>query len=146
MFIVHEVMGRDCGWLTATTARAYQEHIRTHKVLPELFVDEKRLGVHAIYIPEMALNIEAEATRLKEVMDTVDSVNIFVSEGAAVHDIVAQLEAKDVKVPRDAFGHVKLDAINVGQWFAEQFARLIGAEKTLVQNSGYFARAAAASE
>ena len=37
------------------------------------------------------------------------------------------------------------DAVNVGQWFSKQFAKLIGAEKTLVQKSGYFARAAAAN-
>ena len=48
-------------------------------------------------------------------------------------------------VPRDAFGHVKLDAVNPGAWFGKQFAAMIGAEKTLVQKSGYFARSAAAN-
>jgi pyrophosphate--fructose-6-phosphate 1-phosphotransferase len=33
----------------------------------------------------------------------------------------------------------------VGHWFSKQFAKLIGAEKTLVQKSGYFARSAAAN-
>ena len=46
---------------------------------------------------------------------------------------------------RDAFGHVKLDTIKVGDWFGKQFAKLIGADKTLVQKSGYFARSAAAN-
>jgi pyrophosphate--fructose-6-phosphate 1-phosphotransferase len=45
-------------------------------------------------------------------------------------------------IPRDAFGHVKLDAVNPGKWFGEQFAKMIGAEKVLVQKSGYFARSA----
>jgi len=31
------------------------------------------------------------------------------------------------EVPRDAFGHIKLDAVNVGQYFAETFSKLIGA-------------------
>ena len=44
---------------------------------------------------------------------------------------------------RDAFGHVKLDKVNVGDWFSKQFAKLVGAERTLVQKSGYFARSAA---
>ena len=48
-------------------------------------------------------------------------------------------------MPRDAFGHVKLDAINPGKWFGDQFAKMLGAEKVLVQKSGYFARAAAAN-
>lgn len=48
-------------------------------------------------------------------------------------------------MPRDAFGHVKLDAINPGKWFGDQFAKMLGAEKVLVQKSGYFARAAPAN-
>jgi pyrophosphate--fructose-6-phosphate 1-phosphotransferase len=78
-------------------------------------------------------------------MDKVDCVNIFISEGAGVEAIVAELQAKGQEVPRDAFGHIKLDAVNPGKWFGEQFAAMIGAEKTLVQKSGYFARAAAAN-
>ena len=46
---------------------------------------------------------------------------------------------------RDAFGHVRLDTVNPGQWFAQQFAKKLGAEKVMVQKSGYFARAAAAN-
>ncbi len=53
-------------------------------------------------------------------------------------------EAGD-EVPRDPFGHVKLDLINPGQWFAQQFAERIGADKVLVQKSGYFARSAPAN-
>jgi pyrophosphate--fructose-6-phosphate 1-phosphotransferase len=40
---------------------------------------------------------------------------------------------------------VKLDAVNPGAYFAKQFAAMIGAEKTLVQKSGYFARASASN-
>jgi pyrophosphate--fructose-6-phosphate 1-phosphotransferase len=78
-------------------------------------------------------------------MDQTDCVNLFISEGAGVESIVAEMEAKGQTVPRDAFGHVKLDAVNPGKWFAEQFSEMIGAEKTLVQKSGYFARASAAN-
>jgi diphosphate-dependent phosphofructokinase len=48
-------------------------------------------------------------------------------------------------VPRDAFGHVQLDKINPGKWFAERFAEHLGAEKVLVQKSGYFSRSAPAN-
>jgi pyrophosphate--fructose-6-phosphate 1-phosphotransferase len=72
-------------------------------------------------------------------------VNLFVSEGAGVSYIVKEIEARGEQVPRDAFGHVRLDKVNVGAWFAKQFAEMIGAEKTLVQKSGYFSRAAAAN-
>ena len=43
----------------------------------------------------------------------------------------------------DAFGHPRLDKVNVGQWFAKRFGEKLGAEKTMVQKSGYFARSAA---
>jgi pyrophosphate--fructose-6-phosphate 1-phosphotransferase len=55
------------------------------------------------------------------------------------------MEEKGEKVPRDAFGHVRLDEINPGQWFAKQFSSQLNAEKTLVQKSGYFARSAKAN-
>jgi len=58
---------------------------------------------------------------------------------------VAELESRGEEVPRDAFGHVRLDKVNVGAWFSKQFATLLGAEKTLVQKSGYYSRAAAAN-
>ena len=93
----------------------------------------------------MEVDIAKEAKRLKAVMDKNDCVNIFISEGAGVKTIVAEMEANGEEVPRDAFGHVKLDAVNPGKWFGKQFAEMIGAEKVMVQKSGYFARAAAAN-
>jgi len=145
MLIIHEVMGRNCGWLTAATAAEYRKLMEEMSFVPELGLSSERRGVHGIFIPEMALNIKAEAARLRKIMDKHDCVNLFVSEGACVSDIVKQIEARGEEVPRDAFGHVRLDKVNVGAWFAKQFAEMIGAEKTLVQKSGYYSRAAAAN-
>jgi pyrophosphate--fructose-6-phosphate 1-phosphotransferase len=145
MLIVHEVMGRSCGWLTAATAVEYRKILDNCGWLPELGLGRDSYEVHGIFIPEMAIDIKAEAERLRGIMDNVDCVNIFVSEGAGLESIVAEMEAKGLDVPRDAFGHVKLDAVNPGKWFGEQFAEMIGAEKTLIQKSGYYARAAAAN-
>ena len=52
--------------------------------------------------------------------------------------------ARGEEVKRDAFGHVALDKVNVGDWFAKRLTKLVGAERTLVQKSGYFARSAKA--
>ncbi len=145
MLIVHEVMGRNCGWLTAATAAEYLQQLDGTPVVPGLGLTRERLTVHGVYLPEMALDIAAEAQRLRGIMDTVGNVNIFVSEGAGVESIVAEMTARGLEVPRDAFGHVKLDAVNPGKWFGEQFAKMIGAEKVLVQKSGYFARSAPAN-
>ncbi|WP_414661299.1 pyrophosphate--fructose-6-phosphate 1-phosphotransferase [Horticoccus sp. 23ND18S-11] len=145
MLIIHEVMGRNCGWLTAATAQAYSARLDQKAFAPGLGLTRDRLAVHGVYLPELALDIAAEAQRLKGVMDRVGNVNLFISEGAGVESIVAEMTARGQEVPRDAFGHVKLDAVNPGKWFGEQFAKMLGAEKVLVQKSGYFARAAAAN-
>jgi pyrophosphate--fructose-6-phosphate 1-phosphotransferase len=145
MLIIHEVMGRNCGWLTAATAQAYRQLLAQSSWLPELGLSRMACEVHGVFIPEMALDLAAEANRLRAVMDELDCVNIFVSEGAGLEAIVAEIEAQGQDVPRDAFGHIKLDAVNPGKWFGEQFSSMIGAEKTLIQKSGYFARASAAN-
>lgn len=145
MLIVHEVMGRNCGWLTAETAHVYRKWLMRKDFVPGFNLDRHHQDIDAVYVPEMAIDIAAEAARLKRVMDRKDCVNVFVSEGAGVEQIVKEMESRGETIERDAFGHVKLDKVNVGAWFSKQFAKLIGAEKTLVQKSGYFARAAAAN-
>ena len=145
MLIVHEVMGRNCGWLTAFTAIYYHKMIGRKKMqfLPEFGLTRERQDVHAVYVPESRCNFEQEAVRLRKVMDKLDCVNIFVSEGACVKEIIKEMKKRGEDVPVDAFGHPRLDKVNVGQWFAKRFGEMLGAEKTLVQKSGYYARAAA---
>ena len=123
MLIVHEVMGRNCGWLTAATAPEYRKLLDREEWLPGLGLDRDCFEVHGVFIPEMEIDLAAEAERLRSVMDSVDNVNIFISEGAGVEAIVAEMQAKGQEVPRDAFGHIKLDAVNPGKWFGEQFAQ-----------------------
>jgi pyrophosphate--fructose-6-phosphate 1-phosphotransferase len=146
MLIVHEVMGRNCGWLTAATARVYQQGLAQKDWVPGIGLAKERYSVHAIYLPELALDIEAEAKRLRALMDRQGNINLFVSEGAGLDSIISELTASGAKVERDAFGHVRLDSINPGKWFAERFASMLGAEKVLVQKSGYFARSAPAND
>ena len=146
MLIVHEVMGRNCGWLTAATAREYQKIVAKNVYVPGIGLAREKYSIHAVYIPEQALDIEAEAKRLRALMDQHGNINLFISEGAGLDSIIAELTASGGKVDRDAFGHVRLDTINPGKWFAERFASMLGAEKVLVQKSGYFARSAPAND
>ncbi len=145
MLIVHEVMGRNCGWLTAATARKYREWLDTREWLPEIGLDRRAWEIHGCYIPEVEITIEKEAERLRDVMDEVGCVNLFISEGAGVSDIVDLMEQSGEEVPRDAFGHVRLNEINPGAWFGKQFAEKLGAEKVNIQKSGYFSRSAPAN-
>ena len=140
--IIHEVMGRNCGWLTAFTAKEYHERLQKRNFLPEILIEKSRWNVDAIYIPEIEIDFKKECARLRKLMDVKDSVNIFLSEGAGTNTIVSEMENNGETIIKDAFGHVALDTINPGEWFAKQFAERLEAGKTLVQKSGYFGRSA----
>lgn len=143
--IIHEVMGRNCGWLTAFTAIYYRRMFKSRKanLVPSFGWSKESLDVNAVYVPESKIDFEAEGRRLKSVMDKLGHVNIFVSEGACVKDIIKEMQKRGEEVPVDAFGHPRLDKVNVGQYFAKRFGEMLGAEKTQVFKSGYFARSAA---
>lgn len=146
MLIIHEVMGRHCGWLTAATAAEYRKWLDAQEWLPEIGLSREAWDVHAVYVPEAVIDIAGEAARLKKIMDEVGNVTIFLSEGAGLDSIVEEMEAAGETVARDPFGHVRLDKVNPGKWFADKFADRLDAEKTMVQKSGYFARSAAAND
>ena len=144
--IIHEVMGRNCGWLTAATAAAYRERLDKWNFCPDLLLGRERWDVDAVWVPEMDIDLEAEVTRLGALMDQKDSVNVFLSEGAGLDAIIREKEAAGEEVQYDAFGHPRLDTLNPGKWFASQLKDKLDADKVLVQKSGYFARSAAPNE
>ncbi|MCT2261689.1 pyrophosphate--fructose-6-phosphate 1-phosphotransferase [Brachybacterium muris] len=145
MLIIHEIMGRACGYLTAQAAEYYQQWHAQQDWLPGIGHKAERWDVHAVFLPEMSLDIDGVAERLKKVMDEHGCVNIFLSEGAGIPEIVAEMQSRGEEPEKDPFGHVKIDKINPGQWFAKQFAEKLGAEKVMVQKSGYFSRSAKAN-
>ncbi|MDR1189187.1 MAG: pyrophosphate--fructose-6-phosphate 1-phosphotransferase [Bifidobacteriaceae bacterium] len=145
MLIVHEVMGRNCGWLTAAAATEYRRWLGEQEWNPALGLTKERWDIHGVYIPELNLDLDAESRRLRDIMDRIGNVNVFLSEGAGIETIVNEMEVSGQEVLRDPFGHVKLDTINPGTWYAREFAERMGALKTMVQKSGYFSRSAKAN-
>jgi len=141
--IIHEVMGRNCGWLTAATAYQYRKLLDKKEFISELLIDKQKWDIHAIYLPEKEIDFEKECVRLNEIMDSHDCVNIFLSEGAGLSTIIKEMESNNEEIKYDAFGHVRLDEINPGLWFAENLKEKLNADKVLVQKSGYFSRSAA---
>ena len=51
--IIHEIMGRNCGWLTAYSAYLYRQSLKNKMFLPELLLNKEKWDIHAIYIPEI---------------------------------------------------------------------------------------------
>jgi pyrophosphate--fructose-6-phosphate 1-phosphotransferase len=143
--IIHEVMGRHCGWLTAATAYEYRKRLSNFSFLNEINVCKKKWDIHSILIPEKDIDFEKECKRLNQVMEKYDCVNIFLSEGAGLNTIVNEKEKLGNKIERDAFGHVRLDDLNPGKWFAKEFSKRLKANKVLIQKSGYFSRSAKAN-
>ena len=146
---IHEVMGRNCGWLTYKTALYYRKMLKARAAngyfLDAFGLTQARQDVHAVYVPESRINFKTETQRLRKIMDEQDTVNIFVSEGAGVADIIREMKRRGEDVPVDAFGHPRLDKVNVGQYLGKRFGELLKAEKVQVFKSGYFARSAAPS-
>ena len=58
MLIIHECMGRDCGYLTAATAKAYCDNLTGLPFVPGLGLFRQKKSIHAVYIPELAIDIE----------------------------------------------------------------------------------------
>lgn len=143
--VVHEVMGRHCGWLTAATARAYIQKTCNNEYVEGLMMNSQLKNIDGLYLPEIGFDFDEEGERLRKVMEEHSFVTIFVSEGAGLDAIVAEREAAGEQIKRDAFGHVKIDTINVGNWFSKNFGNRIGAERAMVQKSGYYARSAPAN-
>ena len=144
--IIHEVMGRHCGWLTARAAYQYRKNLEAWEWLPEGLLHPNRWEIDAVWIPELEVDLDAEVERLSRSMEENDCVNVFISEGAGVDAIVREKLAADEKVEQDPFGHYRLDSLNTGKWFAQRLKERLKAEKVLVQKSGYFARSAAPND
>ena len=144
--IIHEVMGRNCGWLTAATAYCYRERLKSRRFFNQNGLQRNSWDIHAVYIPEEEIDISAESQRLNHIMDSNDCVNVFLSEGAGIDNIIKDLESAGENIKRDAFGHVRIDEINPGKWYANKIAEWTNAKKILVQKSGYFARSSAPNQ
>ena len=142
--VIHEVMGRDCGWLTARTAQQYLSWAERLPRIPEL-VEPSAWGVHAVLMPEIGFTVDEVATRLEPMWMRQESVNLFVSEGAGAEMVLRERRRAGDEIATDAFGHPKLDQVRVGDWLADELGLLLDADRTVVVKSGYFARSGPAN-
>ena len=143
--IIHEVMGRNSGWLAARTADSYykrleekENKLNSSKALS--FYKSDRLHIHALYVPEKEVDFNIEIPRLEKIINEVGCLNIFVSEGAFLKEISNELRSKDNPIDTDAFGHIKLDSIDTGKWLSKVLSKKMRIDRTLIQKSGYFSR------
>ena len=105
-----EIMGRHAGWLTAAAALAKGEDCS---------------GADAIYLPEVAFDMDKFMAKVKDLAANKHSVVIAVSEGIALADGRFVCELADADKAVDAFGHKQLSGT------AAYLASLIAAETGL---------------
>ena len=146
--IIHEIMGRNSGWLAAKTADYYcniaEEKKQKIKIADSLaFYNPKRFDIHGLYIPETLVSFDDEIDRLQRIIKDIGCINIFVSEGAFIKEISRQVESDGSLIDKDAFGHIKLDSINTGKWLSDIISKDIEIDRVLIQKSGYFSRSSA---
>ncbi len=91
--IIVEVMGRNAGWLTGATALAKGEDCD---------------GPDAIYLPELAFDMDAFLKKIKSLLKNKASIVVAVSEGIRTKDgkYISELGSSIEYV--DAFGHKQL--------------------------------------
>ena len=144
--IVHEVMGRNSGWLTAFTAKCYLEELDRKNLFDGKVMqcfDKRKYDIHGVYVPEINIDINKEISRLSKLIDDIGCLNLFVSEGAFLSEISKDIKKRGKEVEKDAFGHVRLDTINAAKWYSELISSKINFDRILIQKSGYFARSSA---
>ncbi len=90
---VVEIMGRHAGWLTAAAALAK---------------DDSCPGVDAIYLPEVAFDIDNFVKETEELLKKKSNIVIAVSEGIRTEDRKFVCELLDTNLQTDAFGHKEL--------------------------------------
>ena len=88
-----EIMGRHAGWLTASAALAK---------------DDTCPGVDAIYLPEVAFDIENFVKEVEELLQKKSNIVIAVSEGIRTEDRRFVCELLDTNLQTDSFGHKEL--------------------------------------
>lgn len=88
-----EIMGRHAGWLTAAASLAQ---------------DDIHDGVDAIYLPEVAFDLEEFVGRIENLAKKKSSIVIAISEGIATSDGRFVCELNEDSKSLDAFGHKQL--------------------------------------
>ena len=78
MLVVHEVMGRNCGWLTAATALAHHQWVQGAGFAEWEENSAARWDVHGVFVPERPFAIAEEARRLRAIMEEKDGDNLFI--------------------------------------------------------------------
>ena len=115
---VVEIMGRNAGWLTGAAA---------------LSKGEDCTGPDAIYLPELAFDIDAFEKKCRDLLAQKNSVVVCVSEGIHDENGTYICEAGNSDTYVDAFGHKQLSG--TADYLANYLAAKIGCKTRAIEFS-----------
>lgn len=116
--LIVEIMGRHAGWLAAAAALAK---------------DDTCEGVDAIYLPEMAFDLDAFVDKVDALTKEKKTIVIAVSEGIKVADGRFVCELSGAGGAKDAFGHTQLSGCGV--FLAQLLSSKLGVKARAVELS-----------
>lgn len=116
--IIVEIMGRDAGWLTGSAALAKGEDCD---------------GPDAIYLPELAFDVDKFIAKCKELLAKKNCVVMCVSEGIHTADGKYISELGNAVEFTDAFGHKQLSG--TARYLSEVVSREIGCKTRAIEFS-----------
>lgn len=111
-----EIMGRNAGWLTGAAALATSEDCE---------------GVDAIYLPEVAFDIDKFVEKVGKLLEKKKAVVIAVSEGIKTADGKYVFEHGDHNEYVDAFGHKQLSG--TAKYLSDLVANKFGCKSRAIE-------------
>ena len=147
MLIVHEVMGRNCGWLTAATALAHHQWVQGAEFSGWLENSPERWDVHGVFVPERPLDIAQRGRSGCAPSWTSSTASTSSSPRARASPRSSRRwrrPGRTCRATRSATSSSTRSTRARGSPSSSPTSS--GADKVLVQKSGYFARSAAAND
>ena len=144
VFVV-EAMGRRAGWIALEGGAAGGAHII---LIPEFYrarVEDKDLYPELEEYRSMEFNVDSVVEIIKRRINRGKRYTVIcVAEGYTDEILEKIIEKESKDIPKDEFGHVRLDKLGVAKIVADYIANKLGIRTRAIQ-TGYLSRTTATS-
>ncbi|NVM56234.1 MAG: ATP-dependent 6-phosphofructokinase [Candidatus Helarchaeota archaeon] len=143
--LVVEAMGRRAGWIALEGGAAGGAHVI---LIPELYrakVEDPELYPDLAEYRNMQFNVDSVIEIIKHRINRGKNYTIIcVAEGYTDEILEKVIEKESKDIPKDEFGHIRLDILGVGKIIADYIAKKLNVRTRAVQ-TGYLSRSSQTS-
>ncbi|MFX1293571.1 MAG: 6-phosphofructokinase [Promethearchaeota archaeon] len=143
--LIVETMGRRAGWIALEGGAAGGAHVI---LIPELYrakVEDKDLYPELEEYRSMDFNIDSVIEIIRHRINRGKHYTVVcVAEGYLDEVLEKTIEAESKDIPKDEFGHVRLDILGVGKIIADYISKKLNIRTRTVQ-TGYLSRSSQTS-